>query len=130
MGKSSAAAARLHSAGGCIRLPAGRRAARVASSLSLVRSGQHGWPAARDQQPRAAQQHSWLQRLRSVEGLKNPTGTMADWLANAAPPQSMLVADLRAEIVARGKAPVGRASAADDSASDTGGGGRRGRDDA
>ena len=25
----------------------------------------------RDQQPRAAQQHSWLQRLRSVEGLKN-----------------------------------------------------------
>ena len=71
MGKSSAAAARSHPAGGCIRLPAGRRAARVASSLSLVRSGQHGWPAARDQQPRAAQQHSWLQRLRSVEGLKN-----------------------------------------------------------
>ena len=43
-----------------------------------------------------------------MEGLKNPTGTMTDWLANAAPPQSMLVADLRAEIVARGEAPAGR----------------------
>ena len=31
-----------------------------------------------------------------------------DWLTNAAPPQTMLCADLRAEIVARGEAPVGR----------------------
>ena len=36
---------------------------------------------------------------------------MADWLANAAPPHSMLVADLRAEIVARGEAPAGRKAA-------------------
>ena len=33
---------------------------------------------------------------------------MTDWLANVAPPQSMLVADLRAEIVARGEASIGR----------------------
>ena len=31
-----------------------------------------------------------------------------DWLTNAAPPQTMLCADLRAEIVARGEAPAGR----------------------
>ena len=33
---------------------------------------------------------------------------MTDWLANAAPPQTMLCADLRAEIVSRGEAPAGR----------------------
>ena len=54
----------LASCGGCVRLPAGRQAARVASSPQLH--------SIRDQQPRAAQQHSWLQRLRLCGGPQKP----------------------------------------------------------
>ena len=72
----------------------------MASSLSIVRSA----ASSREQRSSIRGCSGWG----CVGGLKNLTGTMADWLANAAPPQSMLVADLRAEIVARGEAPVGR----------------------
>ena len=62
-GVPKAATAHLHPAGRCIRLPAGRRATRVASSLSIVRSA----ASSRERRSSIRGCSGWG----CVEGLKN-----------------------------------------------------------